>query len=494
MGSHRNRQTGAQVSPSAMDALPSELLSRIAYFLPCTTDLISLRLVNKRLAAIVLRPLFEVLRFSGRRQDEPSIMNFGPNQEPELNDGHVGRTRTVEFSKLSEAVDEVIDGSLACHTKTFIFDPAYYRQKFWQDYLMHVENEENEPIDEADYEITEDDLDEDADIEARIDAAIERVLEWRRMRPERERDVLKSAQAMWDRKIAEQKQNEEAVEDALTRLFRVMTPLEEIVIKPWEFDGTLIFPDLETCNSYEIDVQRRDSFPCTFFLEVLARALHAADRRIKNLHVQELFVEHLHDSPAIHHVFTGLRHIDLNITHVDFLFEGARKSELLIELFKHAQPTLRRLSIMAGGKWPGLPARGAHSLLKMLGDGTDETGGMPLVFPQLEFVQLGGIILSALPLVQFFSAQPGLKQLELSHIYLSTNGFGWPNLIDALPATVDGWTVRGPLGHEPFQPPFDDDAPTAYNWMKEWTLLEQLSLPGWKGITGANGLHFKRVV
>ncbi|KAI0503026.1 hypothetical protein F5B22DRAFT_630845 [Xylaria bambusicola] len=470
-----------------MDSLPSELLSRIAYFLPCTPDLISLRLVNKRFAAIASRPLFEMLRFSGRRQDEPAIMNFGPN-EPVLDPGRVGRTKTVDFSNLAEAVDEVIDGSLACHTKTFVFDPAYYRQKFWQDYLMQVENEEHEPVDEADFDL--DGYEDEADMEA----AIERALEWRRARPDREKDVLESAQAMWDKKIAEQEQNKEAVEAALARLFRVMTCLEKIVIKPWEFDGTFIFPDLESCNSYEIDVQRRDSFPCTFFLEVLARALYAADRRIKHLHVQEFFVEHLHDSPAIRHVFTGLQHISLNITHVEFLYVGAQKSELLIELFKHAQPTLRRLSIMAGGKWPSLPARGTHSLLKMVGDGTDKNGGMPLVFPQLEFFKLGGIILGTPPLVQFFNAQPNLKQLEFSHIYLSTNGFAWPNLIEALPAAVERWTVRGYLGHEPFRPPFDDDAPAAYNWMKEWTLLEQLSLPGWKGVTGADGLYFERVV
>ena len=169
-------------------------------------------------------------------------------------------------------------------------------------------------------------------------------------------------------------------------------------------------------SSYKIDVQRRGSFPSTFFLEVLARALYAANRRIKSLLVYEFFVEHLHDSPAIRHVFTGLQYINLNMIHVEFLAEEARKSDLLIELFKCAQPTLRHLSIMAGGKWPGLPARGAHSLLKMTGDGTDEMGGNPLIFPQLEFVQLGGIILSTPPLVQFVCAQPSLKRLEFSHL------------------------------------------------------------------------------
>ncbi|KAI1362729.1 hypothetical protein F5Y08DRAFT_311280 [Xylaria arbuscula] len=473
-----------------MDSLPSELLARIAFFLPCTTDLRTLRLVNKRLAAETSRPLFELLRFSGRRQDEPPVWNFGPTEERELPTGHVGRIRTVEFSKIPKVVDEIIDSPVVCHTKTLVFDPAYYREKFWRDYLMQLENQMHEPVDEVEVEFDPGDETDGTDWEA----AIERVLQRRRTRPARETKIINAAQVTWNSKIADQKQNEEAIAAALTRLFRVMEPLERIDIRAWEFNGTLLFPGLETCISYEIDVPRRGSFPSTFFLEVLARALHAANRRIRILRVNEFFVEHLHDSPAIRHMFTGLQHISLNIIHVEFLAEQSRNCDLLIELFKCAQPTLRHLSIMAGGKWPGLPARGAHSLLKMIGDGTDETGGKPLIFPHLEFIRLGGIILSTPPLVQFFCAQPSLKRLEFSHLYLSTNGSGWPSVIETLPPTVESWKVRGPLGHEPQESPFDEDAPTAYNWMETWTPREQSALPGWKAISGVNETCFTRLL
>lgn len=221
-----------------MDALPSELVARIAYFLPCTADLKSVRLVNKRLAGIASRPLFAALRFSGRRQDEPPVWNFGPTREHELPPGRVGRTGTVEFSKIPKVVDEIIDSSVVCHTKNFIFDPAYYRQKFWRDYLMQLENEMHEPVDDVEFDPTG---------ESDWEAAVERVLERRRTRPDREINVINAAQATWNKKIAEQKQSEEAVAVALTRLFRVMTPLERINIKPWEFNGTLLFPGLETC-------------------------------------------------------------------------------------------------------------------------------------------------------------------------------------------------------------------------------------------------------
>ncbi|KAI0422741.1 hypothetical protein F5X98DRAFT_325068 [Xylaria grammica] len=461
-----------------MDSLPPELLAKIASFLPSSADLISMRFVNKQYAAIASRPLFELLRFSGRRQDQTPPWNFGPTQEAALPEGHVGRSRTVEFGKLPEVVDEILASSLARYTKTFIFDPAYYRERFWQDYLMQLETEMHEPVDEVGLGPDGDDW----------EAAIERVLEHRRTRPEREAETINAAQTMWNERIAEQKQNEEAILVALARLFRAMAGLERIEVKPWVFDGRLLFPGLESCISYGIDVQRRGSFPSTYFLEILARALHAADRRIKHLHVSEFFAQQLHDTPATRHLFTGLQQIRIDLIHVQFLADEASKAQVLVELFKCAQPTLRRLSIVAGGKWPNLPARGGHSLLKMLGDGTDETGETPLVFPQLEFVQLGGLILSTPPLLQFLRAQPSLKRLEFSNIYLSTPDAGWPTLVEALPTSVEGWKVSGPLGHEPV----NADGPTAYNWMTTWIPQELYPLSCWKAIPRQYGTYFAR--
>ncbi|KAI0975356.1 hypothetical protein F4678DRAFT_420081, partial [Xylaria arbuscula] len=466
-----------------MDSLPPELLARIASFLPGTADMKRMRLVNKRYAAIAVRPLFELLRFSGRQQDETPPWNFGPTAEPILPDGHLGRTRTVEFAKLPEVVDEIVDLSLARYTKTLVFDPAYYREKFWQDYLMQLENEMHEPVDEVEIGDDSDGSTED------WEAAIDRVLEHRRTRPEREAETISTAQAIWDKKIAEQKENEEAIIAALTRLFGVMTRLEKIEIKPWVFDGRLLFPGLESCSSYGIDVQRRGTFPCTFFLEIIARALHAADRRIKHLRVSEFFADRLHDSPATRHLFTGLQHISLEVIDVEFLAEEARRARELVELFKCARSSLQRISIVGGAKWPQLPARGGHSLLKMLSDGDDETVETPLIFPQLEFIRLGGLILSTPPLVQFLRAQPGLKRLEFSHLYLSTPDSGWPSLIEALPSTIKSWKVCGPLGHEPD----NADGPVAYNWMGAWKPQEQFDITGWKAIPRKYGTYFERL-
>ncbi|KAI8955586.1 hypothetical protein F4801DRAFT_528304 [Xylaria longipes] len=466
-----------------MDSLAPELQARIVSFLPYTADILSMRLVSRYYAAIAFRPLFELLRFSGRRQDQTPPWNFGSPIERELSEGQVGRTRTVEFGKLPEVVDEILDSSLARYAKIFAFDPAYYREKFWQDYLMQLENEMNEPIDEADLDWDED----DSDVEANTDAAIEREFERRRTRPDREAETINAARTTWNEKIVEQKQNEEAIVIALTKLFQVMAALEKVEIKPWVFDGRLLFPGLKSCNSYEIDVQRRDSFPTTFFLEILAQALHAADRRIKCLHVSEFFADRIHDSSATRHVFTGLQEIRLDVLHVEYLADEAQRHQVLVELFKCSQPTLRKLSFVGGGKWMHLPARGAHSLLKIFSDQTDET---PLVFPQLEFVRLGGLILSTPPLLRFLRAQPSLKHLEFSYIYLSTPDCGWPSLVKGLPRSIENWKVFGPVGHEPMEA----NSPPAYNWMTTWIPRSLPATSGWKAIPHENETtYFERI-
>lgn len=100
-----------------MDLLPPELHAKIAGFL-YPSDLRSLRLVSKRHADVAVRPLFELLRFSGEPQeDDRDTDSYRPV-----------RTRTVEFVTIPKVVDEILDYSIAQYTKTFVFDPAYYRR------------------------------------------------------------------------------------------------------------------------------------------------------------------------------------------------------------------------------------------------------------------------------------------------------------------------------------------------------------------------------
>lgn len=158
--------------------------------------------------------------------------------------------------------------------------------------------------------------------------------------------------------------------------------------------------------------------------------------------------------------------------HVECLLEGAGKSLAVVELFERAQPTLKKLTIIGGGRWPHIPARGAHSLLKMLSDGPDES---PFIFPNLEYVYLEGLLLSTPPLLRFLRAQPSLKHLHFRFIYLSTNNAGWPVLIEGFPASVMSWQGDGQLAHEPL----DMGQPTSHNWMTTW-IPRKFPPSGWK--------------
>jgi hypothetical protein len=293
--------------------------------------------------------------------------------------------------------------------------------------------------------------------------ALERVEEKRRTRRDREAEAVEATRLIWRQKAKEQRQKEEEVVAALTRLFQGMTALESIIVKPWEFSNMTGFgphKSLGSFDSYDVDFQGRIPFPSSFFFGVLASALHSASRSIKSLEVREFFAGHVQSNPSTRHVFTGLREITLGVYNVEFLAEEATVCQPLIELFKCAQPTLQRLSIIGGGKWH-YPARGGHSLLKILGDGPDES---PLVFPELEFICLRTLILTAPPLITFLQAQPNLKNLEFGFIYLDTPGTGWPQLAEALPPSVESWRVFGCVGHEPVY----GDGPIAYNWMTQW--------------------------
>lgn len=58
--------------------------------------------------------------------------NFGPHAEYLPYPANLGRSRacrmkTVEFGRLSDAAKEVMSLALHRYTRTFVFDPAYYR-------------------------------------------------------------------------------------------------------------------------------------------------------------------------------------------------------------------------------------------------------------------------------------------------------------------------------------------------------------------------------
>lgn len=237
-------------------------------------------------------------------------------------------------------------------------------------------------------------------------------------------------------------------------------------------------------RSDHVDSDQPGRFSTTFLFEILAQALHRADRKLKSLSIIYLVASQIHDTPPIQYVFTGLESITLETCNDDeWLADRAPRSDVLCQLFKCAQPTLQHFAMAGGGKSHRLPSLGGHSLLKMLSGQSDET---PLVFPRLESISLKGFILSTTSLLRLLRAQPGLKYLEFDNIYLSTPGTGWPALAQALPASVSEWKVSN-VGHEPQT----TDPNVAYNWITPWT-PELPASTGWKATCHGEKTHFTR--
>ncbi|KAH9906457.1 hypothetical protein F4778DRAFT_726087 [Xylariomycetidae sp. FL2044] len=440
-----------------MNVLPPELQQKVAVYLR-PADIKSLRLVNKHFAAIGLRPLFGVLRFSGNDECK----------------------KTTEFGRIHEAVDEILSSSFAQNVKKLIFDPAYYREGFWQDYLAYIEAQLNETPDEP---YLSDDASDDVS-EDDWEAMMERVTQRRLTRANREASSIEAAEAFWAQKISEQDKNRGAITNALVALFRTTQGLDIIEIRPWEFRN---FKDLKFSSWHDVDSPQRHSSPTVRFLDIIAQALKTADHHIKHLQVSEVVPELLSNIPATRFVFTGLQHLTLGIMHVDFLLESTQPSLVFTELFKCALPTLTSLEILGGGKWPQLPATGLHSLLKILSTGDGES---PLIFPRLEFLHLRSLILSTNPLLQFLSAQPNLARLELGYVYLAAPEFGWSMMAAAIPRKVRRWRAYGKLGYELLP---SNLTIYAYNWFKRWDPSGE-SLPGWEGIEHAPDDHeFRRI-
>ncbi|KAH6718669.1 hypothetical protein BKA61DRAFT_731260 [Leptodontidium sp. MPI-SDFR-AT-0119] len=418
-----------------LSSLPVELHRRIAESV-CHTDLKALRLVNKQFAAVAAWPLFKTLHFSGPASLRTAL-------------------------------------GLARYAKTLHFNPAYYREGFWQEYRAYLESQIDEPVYEVDWEDEGfEDSDEAEDFNARYERALERIQERRNSRPAREASLIEEGERFFRRKMEEQVSNAGRIPSALKSLFEAMTALEKVEIEPWEFRD---FKELEF-DSSAADTRRGDSFSTAVMTESLAESMQSAGQHVKSLHLTGLDPESLNVTSATRHLFSNLKHLKLNIYYVEFMLESAPVSSTFANLFECCRRTLQRLEIMGGGKWPQLPSRGEHYLLKIV---SDEQDAKVPVFPELRFLGLGSLILNTTSLISFIARQPQLQSLSFNHIYLATSNIGWPALVSSFPDSVQHWRAGGQLGHEPY-PGFVP--PVAYNWIKKWYPLAE-GLPeecGWK--------------
>lgn len=97
-----------------MDRLPPETILQVMGEFELS-DLKTMRLVNKQLAATATPLLFTVLSFYGPHHVEPLASN-----------DRTFPKRAVELAKLHEAIQEVLPVAGVC--KKLIFSPAVYRE------------------------------------------------------------------------------------------------------------------------------------------------------------------------------------------------------------------------------------------------------------------------------------------------------------------------------------------------------------------------------
>ncbi|CAI6086910.1 unnamed protein product [Clonostachys chloroleuca] len=467
-----------------MERMPVELLRNVLQELD-PSSLKNVRLASKRCAELATPILFSVIKLVGEGQILIRVVD--PQLYPK---------RSVEFGKLHEAIAEFLP--LACNATRLVFAPAFYREGFWDDYREYLHDLMEAPVDEDDSDFSEDggedggegeDEDEDESEseteEHRYEARIQAVIARRAARPEAERDQIQEAEEHWNLKRQEQEANSERVETSLVELISC-TNLKEVEIQEWEFSG---FGGLDF-ESYEIDGIRKVSSPTAHHLHLIARCLHKCGRHIEKLNIRALNPEVIQDSPAMRYAFEGLRHLRLDIYHVDSVLEDSSFDHALPKLLEHAGPTLERLELVSGSSWPQLPSRGVHSLGKIF---NHKETSKSLSFPNLRSFRLVSLIVSTTSLLEFLTAQPKIAKVEFSYVYLATLGMGWESLASALPASVETLEVSGRVGHEPiagFEPPI------AYNWCADWPYFgrQLLTETGWKGEgAGPTRTQFRRI-
>ncbi|CAH0022631.1 unnamed protein product [Clonostachys rhizophaga] len=465
-----------------MERMPVELLRNVLQELD-PSSLKNVRLASKRCAELATPILFSVIKLVGEGQ----ILSRVP-------DPQFYPKRSVEFGKLHESIAEVLP--LACNATRLVFAPAFYREGFWDDYREYLHDLMEAPVDKDDSDFSEDgsedgsegedeDEDEDEREERRYEARIQAVIARRAARPEVERDQIREAEEHWNLRRQEQEANSERVEASLLELILCIN-LKEVEIQEWEFSdfGGLHF------ESYEIDGIRKVSSPTAHHLHLIARCLHKCGRHIEKLNVRALNPEVIQDSPAMRFAFEGLRHLRLDIYHVDSVLEDSSFDHALPKLLEHAGPTLERLELVCGSSWPQLPSRGVHLLGKIF---NHKETSKSLSFPNLRSFGLVSLIVSTTSLLEFLTAQPKIAKVEFSYVYLATSGMGWEYLASALPASVETLEVSGRVGHEPIA---GFETPIAYNWCADWSYFgrQLLTETGWKGKgAGTTRTQFRRI-
>ncbi|CAH0046162.1 unnamed protein product [Clonostachys solani] len=436
-----------------MDKLPVE--SAFHGFVPYVDhgDFKTSRQVNKHFAKMITPLRFTVLRF--------------------LSPGHRTNPKpTLKFSELQEAVAEVLPAIESVEKLTF--SPAFSQKGA----------PASEPIDEAHLPCSPDEEINASERYALYQARMQAVEDAYWARVERQRQHIVEAEEAWKEKSHEQEQASGDVEASLQELFQHMPRLQELEVRPWEFndwDG-LLSDYYQTDGPYV-------NLSVAVILDTISKSLEKSNRHIEKLIVHAFNPELAKDSPAMRHTFTGLHHLSLGIDLVDSLLEDAPTNRVIPALLKCSQHTLQHLEIFSGGKFPQFPSQGVHFLSKVLNDGETDKA---LCLPNLRTLRLRSLLVDTKSLLDFVTAQPKLSDLKFGHVCLVTPGMGWVYLVTHLPKAVQKWEAFGKLGHEPVT---DFERVVSSSACIEWDYYNQPIPAGtsWEGRDTGMETQFRRI-
>ncbi|KAI4675230.1 uncharacterized protein J4E84_010231 [Alternaria hordeiaustralica] len=448
--------------------LPDELYLEIFSHLPQH----HLRSVSQtcRAFATIVRPLmFATIHLDGSPQSRFGRME---NNECVM---YPGRSRTVELVSLESTVDELIAHDIARHVRKLKFSPKYYVDGFWSRYRHWLEREQDY---EEDFHRMYDEEDFETDSEGEY-AGIRRLAAERLARPDRERELIEQAEAIWAAKVEEQRVRADAVLAAMVKLFAHMPCLKAIEVQEWHCDlGDYGF---EEGGDDEVDEQFSGCGTTWKHLELLCSAVQASNSRIQSLVLPKIDPSSITTSAALEHMFSSLTALSFNAESVDFMLDSSNnEAESLAALIRCSSETLQTLEFRnMTTSHPQLPDVGEHYIARLLGSvtATDSADITPLVFPALTTLKLRSLVLDTPSLITFLSRQPRLRYARFEYIYLATVGYKWGDVAEKLPSSCNRLYI-GNSGHEKWGP----DSPAAYNHIKKF-LPFQDDMPatsGWR--------------
>ncbi|KAF2033967.1 hypothetical protein EK21DRAFT_108383 [Setomelanomma holmii] len=260
------------------------------------------------------------------------------------------------------------------------------------------------------------------------------------VRPARELELIAKAELYWDAKVLEQQQAKAANHAALVRLFRSMPRLDNLQIMEWTCARELREHGIDWTIDAEVECQFADTEILNQHIATLGRALGEAGTSIRHLLLPTVYGRSIMRSPAANYLFSTLTSLSFDLHDPAEMLgdydEQPPSFRTLIQCARHTLENLEFSNLFAYRL--EYSRRGEHLLEKLWGH-EPGTANEAFVFPRLRKLKLVSFILYTPSLIMFLQSQPVLEEVTFRHIYLPTQGYGWPEVAAALPSSCQSF-------------------------------------------------------